>query len=113
MASGSQSPLVTNSRTLSSTLQRKNVKENDVAAVSTLDEWEQKLLGKKSAVPYVSPGLSATTPSVKSETLSIQSSNHSSRSNTLERNRKEAKSSAPIITSGLATLPTHQVHIFA
>ena len=110
LASGSQSPLVTNSRTLSSTLPRKNVKENDLAN-STLDDWEQKLLGKKSAVPYVSPGLTATaTPSVKSETLSIQSSNHSSRSNTLERNRKEAKSSAAIITSGLATLPTHQVH---
>jgi len=110
LASGSQSPLVTNSRTLSSTLPRKNVKENDVAAMSTLDDWEQKLLGKKSAVPYVSPGLTAstTTPSVKSETLSIQSSNHSSRSNTLERNRKEAKSSSSIITSGLATLPTHQ-----
>ena len=108
LASGSQSPLVTNSRTLSSTLPRKNVKENDVAA-STLDDWEQKLLGKKSAVPYVSPG-TATTSSVKSETLSIQSSNHSSRSNTLERNRKEAKSSVAIITSGLATLPTHQVH---
>jgi len=108
LASGSQSPLVTNSRTLSSTLPRKNVKENDLAN-STLDDWEQKLLGKKSAVPYVSPGLTATaTPSVKSETLSIQSSNHSSRSNTLERNRKEAKSSAAIITSGLATLPTHQ-----
>ena len=45
LASGSQSPLVTNSRTLSSTLPRKNVKENDVAA-STLDDWEQKLLGK-------------------------------------------------------------------
>ena len=112
LASGSQSPLVTNSRTLSSTLPRKNVKENDLAN-STLDDWEQKLLGKKSAVPYVSPGLTATaTPSVKSETLSIQSSNHSSRSNTLERNRKEAKSSAAIITSGLATLPTHQVHQF-
>jgi len=105
LASGSQSPLVTNSRTLSSTLQRKNVKENDVAAVSTLDEWEQKLLGKKSAVPYLSPA--TATPSVKSETLSIQSSNHSSRSNTLERNRKETKSSVnAVIPSNLTTLPT-------
>ena len=110
LASGSQSPLVTNSRTLSSTLPRKNVKDNqDVAAISTLDDWEQKLLGKKSAVPYVSPTTAATASSVKSETLSIQSSNHSSRSNTLERNRKEAKSSAPVIPSNLATLPTHQV----
>jgi hypothetical protein len=96
---------------LSSTLQRKNVKENDVAAVSTLDEWEQKLLGKKSAVPYLSPA--TATPSVKSETLSIQSSNHSSRSNTLERNRKETKSSVnAVIPSNLATLPTIPQVIF-
>ena len=63
------------------------------------------LLGKKSAVPYLSPA--TATPSVKSETLSIQSSNHSSRSNTLERNRKETKSSVnAVIPSNLATLPT-------
>ena len=70
------------------------------------------LLGKKSAVPYLSPA--TATPSVKSETLSIQSSNHSSRSNTLERNRKETKSSVnAVIPSNLATLPTiPQVYIF-
>ena len=63
------------------------------------------LLGKKSAVPYLSPA--TATPSVKSETLSIQSSNHSSRSNTLERNRKETKSSVnAVIPSNLTTLPT-------
>ena len=63
------------------------------------------LLGKRSAVPYLSPA--TATPSVKSETLSIQSSNHSSRSNTLERNRKETKSNVnAVIPSNLATLPT-------
>ena len=69
------------------------------------------LLGKKSAVPYLSPA--TATPSVKSETLSIQSSNHSSRSNTLERNRKETKSSVnAVIPSNLATLPTIPQVIF-
>ena len=69
------------------------------------------LLGKRSAVPYLSPA--TATPSVKSETLSIQSSNHSSRSNTLERNRKETKSSVnAVIPSNLATLPTIPQVIF-
>lgn len=98
LASGSQSPLVTNSRTLSSTLPRKNTGGESVI----LDDWEQKLLGKKSAVPYVSPNQS--TGGNKSETLSIQSSTHSSRNNTLERNRKETK-------PALNSLPTHQVCI--
>lgn len=107
LASGSQSPLVTNSRTLSSTLPRKNSRgDNDSTTV--LDDWEQKLLGKKSAVPYVSPN--QATGSVKSETLSIQSSTHSSRSNTLERNRKDTQfvANRPIVNA-MPTLPTHQV----
>jgi len=63
-----------------------------------LDDWEQKLLGKKSVVPY-----SAVNQSAKSETLSLQSSTHSSRSNTLERPSKPNKD------SGLQPrLPTHE-----
>ena len=97
LASGSQSPLVTNSRTLSNTLPRKSTPSSSSiledqkpeGSSSVLDEWEQKLLGKKSAVPYISPNNQAA----KSETLSIQSSTHSSRSNTLER--QKVKSTLP------------------
>jgi len=106
LASGSQSPLVTNSRTLSNTLPRKSTPSSSIledqkteGSSSVLDEWEQKLLGKKSAVPYISPNNQAA----KSETLSIQSSTHSSRSNTLER--QKVKSTLP---TNVLPLPTHE-----
>ena len=128
LASGSQSPLVTNSRTLSNTLPRKNTPSSSIledqntegkevvflgqkqehllssapffiGSTSVLDDWEQKLLGKKSAVPYISPNNQAA----KSETLSIQSSTHSSRSNTLERQKVK---STP---ANVLPLPTHEV----
>merc|ERR1711953_1174237 len=107
LASGSQSPLVTNSRTLSNTLPRKSTPSSSSiledqkpeGSSSVLDEWEQKLLGKKSAVPYISPNNQAA----KSETLSIQSSTHSSRSNTLER--QKVKSTLP---TNVLPLPTHE-----
>jgi hypothetical protein len=109
LAAGSQSPLVNNSRTLSSTLPRKNV-SNSTPPV--LDEWEQKLLGKKGLVPYVSPsgnssGGQQNSSSGNGDTLSLQSSNHSSRSNTLERQRHSTKDTVGI--SRAATLPTHEV----
>ena len=109
LASGSQSPLVTNSRTLSNTLPRKSTPSSSIledqkpeGSSSVLDEWEQKLLGKKSAVPYISPNNQAA----KSETLSIQSSTHSSRSNTLER--QKVKSTLP---TNVLPLPTHEVNL--
>ena len=73
-----------------------------IGSSSVLDEWEQKLLGKKSAVPYISPNNQAA----KSETLSIQSSTHSSRSNTLER--QKVKSTLP---TNVLPLPTHEVNL--
>jgi len=51
LAGGSQSPLVSNSRTLSNTLPRKKSSET-YSESPVLDDWEQKLLGKKSVVPY-------------------------------------------------------------
>jgi len=97
LAGGSQSPLVSNSRTLSNTLPRKKSSET-YSESPVLDDWEQKLLGKKSVLPY-------SVPSAKSETLSLHnSSTHSSRSNTLERPNKSNKDSV------IAThrLPTHE-----
>merc|ERR1719510_429852 len=98
LAGGSQSPLVSNSRNLSNTLPRKKSSEN-YSESPVLDDWEQKLLGKKSVVPY--SGNSGN--SAKSETLSLQSSTHSSRSNTLERPNKPNKE--PGMQS---RLPTHE-----
>ena len=90
---------VSNSRTLSNTLPRKKSSET-YSESPVLDDWEQKLLGKKSVLPY-------SVPSAKSETLSLHnSSTHSSRSNTLERPNKSNKDSV------IAThrLPTHEVN---
>ena len=42
---------VSNSRTLSNTLPRKKSSET-YSESPVLDDWEQKLLGKKSVVPY-------------------------------------------------------------
>lgn len=103
LAAGSQSPLVSNSRTLSSTLPRKSSHDNgNNHQPAVLDEWEQKLLGKKSAVPFVGGGTNQ-----RSDTLSLQSSTHSSRSNTLER-RQPSKDSG--FQSSRSTLPIQEVN---
>ena len=86
---------------MSNTLPRKKSSET-YSESPVLDDWEQKLLGKKSVLPY-------SVPSAKSETLSLHnSSTHSSRSNTLERPSKSTNKESGTTTH---RLPTHEVKV--